>query len=135
MQCIRTTYKTTRKTIKRKGGTVGNTATTFGNVEVIYVDSGRIEELLLKLLEKMAKVESKLYNIESQNLSGRIDSLEAQTREQDRVIKGLEPRNNSIELFIRDSLVDNNKTNKTLWISIGLAVFSVVLTIISNLIF
>ena len=28
-----------------------------------------------------------------------------------------------------------NKTNKTLWISIGLAVFSVVLTIISNLIF
>ena len=99
------------------------------------MDSDRIEELLLKLLEKMAKVEAKLDNIEPQNLSGRIDSLEAQTREQERVIKGLESRNNSIELFIRDSLVDNNKANKTLWISIGLAVFSVVLTIISNLIF
>ena len=99
------------------------------------MDSDRIEELLLKLLEKMAKVESKLDNIENQNLSGRIDTLEAQTREQERVIKGLESRNNSIELFIRDSLVDNNKASKTLWISIGLAVFSVVLTIISNLIF
>lgn len=99
------------------------------------MDSDRIEELLLKLLEKMAKVEAKLDNIETQNLSGRIDSLEAQTREQERVIKGLESRNNATEVFIRDSLVDNTKANKTLWISIGLAVFSVVLTIISNLIF
>ena len=99
------------------------------------MDNDRIEELLLKLLEKMAKVEAKLDNIETQNLSGRIDSLEAQTREQERVIKGLESRNNATEVFIRDSLVDNNKTNKTLWVSIGLAVFSVVLTIISNLIF
>ena len=99
------------------------------------MDNDRIEDLLLKLLEKMAKVEAKLDNIETQNLSGRIDSLEAQTREQERVIKGLESRNNATELFIRDSLVDNNKTNKTLWVSIGLAVFSVVLTIISNLIF
>ena len=99
------------------------------------MDNDRIEELLLKLLEKMAKVEAKLDNIETQNFSGRIDSLEAQTREQERVIKGLESRNNATEVFIRDSLVDNNKTNKTLWISIGLAVFSVVLTIISNLIF
>ena len=99
------------------------------------MDSDRIEELLLKLLEKMAKVEAKLDTMENQNFSGRIDSLEAQAREQDRVIKGLESRNNATEVFIRDSLVDNNKTNKTLWISIGLAVFSVVLTIISNLIF
>ena len=99
------------------------------------MDNDRIEELLLKLLEKMAKVEAKLDNIETQNLSGRIDSLEAQTREQERVIKGLESRNNATELFIRHNLVDSNKTNKTLWISIGLAVFSVVLTIISNLIF
>ena len=99
------------------------------------MDNDRIEELLLKLLEKMAKVEAKLDGMENQNFSGRIDSLEAQSREQDRVIKGLESRNNSIELFIRDSLVDNNKANKTLWVSIGLAVFSVVLTIISNLIF
>ena len=99
------------------------------------MDSDRIEELLLKLLEKMAKVEAKLDSIETQNFSGRIDSLEAQTREQERVIKGLETRNHAIEGFIRDSLVDNNKTNKALWTSIGLAVFSVVLTIISNLIF
>ena len=99
------------------------------------MDSDRIEELLLKLLEKMAKVEAKLDAMENQNFSGRIDSLEAQAREHDRVIKGLEIKNNDIEMFIRDSLVDNTKANKTLWISIGLAVFSVVLTIISNLIF
>ena len=99
------------------------------------MDNDRIEELLLKLLEKMAKVEAKLDNIETQNLSGRIDSLETQTREQERVIKGLEIKNNDIDMFIRDSLMESNKTNKALWTSIGLAVFSVVLTIISNLIF
>ena len=33
------------------------------------------------------------------------------------------------------NVIDINKANKTLWISIGLAVFSVMLTIISNLIF
>ena len=99
------------------------------------MDSDRIEELLLKLLEKMAKVEAKLDAMENQNFSGRIDKLEAQTREQDRVIKGLEIKDNDIDMFIRDSLVESNKTNKTFWTSIGLAVFSVVLTIISNLIF
>ena len=51
------------------------------------MDSDRIEELLLKLLEKMAKVEAKLDTMENQNFSGRIDSLEAQAMEQDRVIK------------------------------------------------
>ena len=99
------------------------------------MDSDRIEELLLKLLEKMAKVEAKLDTMENQNFSGRIDSLEAQAREQNRVIKGLEIKNNDIDMFIRDSLMESNKTNKALWTSIGLAVFSVVLTIISNLIF
>ena len=95
----------------------------------------RTEELLLQLIQDMAEVKAKLNNIDEQKLLSRVDWLEAQAREQDRVIKGLEIKNNDIEMFIRDSLMESNKTNKALWTSIGLAVFSVVLTIISNLIF
>ena len=52
----------------------------------------RIEELLLQLIQDMAEVKSKLNNIDEQKLSSRVDLLEAQTREQERVIKTLEKR-------------------------------------------
>ena len=52
----------------------------------------RIEELLLQLIQDMAEVKSKLNNIDEQKLSSRVDLLEAQTREQERVIKTLEKK-------------------------------------------
>ena len=49
----------------------------------------RIEELLLQLIQDMAEVKAKLNNIDEQRLSSRIDLLEAQTREQERVITSI----------------------------------------------
>ena len=93
----------------------------------------KVQELLLKLLEDMSYVKAKLDSIDAQKLSSRVDLLEAQSREQDRVIKQLENRNSTLEEFIRTNLNDDNKANKALWTSIGLAIFSVILNILVNL--
>ena len=93
----------------------------------------KVQELLLKLLEDMSYVKAKLDSIDAQKLSSIVDLLEAQSREQDRVIKQLENRNSVLEEFIRTNLNDDNKANKALWTSIGLAIFSVVLNIFVNL--
>ena len=93
----------------------------------------KVQELLLKLLEDMSYVKAKLDSIDAQKLSSRVDLLEAQSREQDRVIKQLENRNSTLEEFIRTNMNDNNKANKALWTSIGLAIFSAILNIFVNL--
>lgn len=98
------------------------------------MNSERIEELLLKLLGDMAEVKAKLDSIEKQELGSRIDRLEAETREHAKTIKSLEHRNNTMEKFVRDSMSDTNKSNKSLHISVGLAVFSAILSLIVNLI-
>ena len=93
----------------------------------------KVQELLLKLLEDMSYVKAKLDSIDAQKLSSRVDLLEAQSREQDRVIEQLENRNSTLEEFIRTNMNNDNKANKALWTSIGLAIFSVILNIFVNL--
>lgn len=93
----------------------------------------KVQELLLKLLEDMSYVKAKLDSIDAQKLSSRVELLEAQTREQDRIVKQLENRTTSLENFLRTNLNDDKKANKALWTSIGLAIFSVVLNIFVNL--
>ena len=100
---------------------------------MILVGDDKVQELLLKLLEDMSYVKAKLDSIDAQKLSSRVDLLEAQTREQERAIKQLENRNSILEEFIRTNLNDDNKANKALWTSIGLAIFSVILNIFVNL--
>ena len=71
----------------------------------------------------MAEVKAKLNNVDEQKLSSRVDLLEAQTREQERVIKTLEKRELTLEEFIRNNMNEANKSNKAVWVSIGI-VFS-----------
>ena len=93
----------------------------------------RIEELLLQLIQDMAEVKSKLSNIDEQKLSSRVDLLEAQTREQERVIKTLEKRELTLEEFIRNNMNETNKINKTVWVSIGIAFLTAALSFLINL--
>ena len=95
--------------------------------------SDRIEELLLQLIQDMAEVKAKLNNIEEQKLSSRIDLLEAQTREQERVIKTLEKRELTLEEFIRNNMNEANKSNKAVWASIGIAFLTAALSFLINL--
>ena len=93
----------------------------------------KIQELLLQLVQDMSFVKAKLSNIEEQRLSARIDQLEAQNREHDRTIKSLEKRNDTMEEFVRGSMQESKKQQTSVFISIGLAIFSAILSMIINL--
>ena len=93
----------------------------------------KIQELLLQLVQDMSFIKAKLSNIEEQKLSSRIDNLEAQNREHERTIRSLEKRNDSMEEFIRNNMNDSRKQQISVFISIGLAIFSAVLSLIINL--
>ena len=94
----------------------------------------KIQELLLQLVQDMSFLKAKLSNIEEQKLSSRIDNLEAQNREHERTIRSLEKRNDSMEEFIRNNMNDSRKQQISVFISLGLAIFSAVLSLIINLI-
>ena len=97
------------------------------------MDDNRVEELLLQLIQDMAEVKAKLNNIDEQKLSNRVDLLEAQTREQERVIKSLENRELTLEEFIRNNMNEANKSNKAVWVSVGLAFLTATLSFFINL--
>lgn len=94
----------------------------------------KIQELLLQLVQDMSFVKAKLSNIEEQKLAARIDSLEAQNREHDKTIKSLENRSNTMEQFVRNGMQDTKKQQTGIFISMGMAVFSAIITLIFSFI-
>ena len=99
------------------------------------MDDNKIQELLLQLVSDMSWVKAKLSNIEEQKLAARIDQLEAESREHKKTIQSLENRNNTMEKFVRDNLQDSKKTQNGIFISMGLAIFSSIISVIIGLIF
>ena len=97
------------------------------------MDNDKIEALLLQLIQDMAEVKAKINNIDEQRLSSRIDLLEAQAREQERVIKTLEKRSETLEEFTREKMLDSSKTMRGVFISIGIAVFTAAISLLFNL--
>ena len=93
----------------------------------------KIQELLLQLVQDMSFLKAKLSNIEEQKLSSRIDNLEAQNREHERTIRSLEKRNDTMEEFVRNNMQDSRKQQISVFISLGLAIFSAILSLIINL--
>ena len=93
----------------------------------------KIQELLLQLVQDMSFVKAKLSNIEEQKLSSRIDQLEAQNREHDKTIKSLEKRNGTMEEFVRSTMQDSRKQQTGVFISMGIAIFSALMTFFLNL--
>lgn len=90
----------------------------------------KIQELLLQLVQDMSFVKAKLSNIEEQKLAARIDQLEAQNREHDKTIRSLENRNNTMEQFVRSSMQDSKKQQTGVFISMGLAIFSALVSVL-----
>ena len=93
----------------------------------------KIQELLLQLVQDMSFVKAKLSNIEEQKLAARIDQLEAQNREHDKTIKSLENRSSTMEQFVRNNMQDSKKQQTSVFISMGLAVFSAIVSLIFSL--
>lgn len=99
------------------------------------MDNEKIQDLLLQLMQDMSYIKAKLDAIDEQKLNSRIDSLEAQNREHDRIIKSLEKRNNTMEEFVRKNMQDAKKQQTGVFISMGLALFSAVVSVVVGLIF
>lgn len=97
------------------------------------METNKIEDLLLRLIEDVSYIKAKISNIEEQNLGARIDALEAQNKEHDHVIKSLENRANKMEEFTRNNMVDTKKQQTSIFISVGMAIFSAILSVIMNL--
>ena len=98
----------------------------------------KVESLLLKLLEEMAIVKSKLETLDdlkmdSKNINSRVDHIEAQNERHEHSIKALENRANKMEEFTRNNMQDSKKQTTSLFVSIGLAVFSVILNVVVSL--
>lgn len=93
----------------------------------------KIQELLLQLVQDMSFVKAKLSNIEEQRLAARIDQLEAQNREHDKTIKSLENRSTTMEEFVRGSMQDTKNQQTGVFISMGLAVFGAIVSMVINL--
>lgn len=94
----------------------------------------KVQELLLQLVQDMSFVKTKLASIDEQKIASRIDTLEAQNREHDRIIKSLGRRNDMMEEFTRNNINDAKKQQTTIFVSMGLAVFSALISFIFNLI-
>ena len=90
----------------------------------------KTQELLLQLIKDMSYVKAKLDNIDEQKIASRVDALEAQNKEHDRIIKALENRANTMEQFTRNNMMDAKKQQTSTFISLGMALFSAILSFI-----
>lgn len=104
------------------------------------MDDNKISDMLLVLMQDIAVIKAKLESIEeikldTKSLGTRVDHLEAQNREHDRIIKSLENRASTMEKFTRDNMNDAKKQQTGVFISMGLAAFSAIISIIIGLMF
>lgn len=99
------------------------------------MEPNKIQDFLIQLMQDMSYIKAKLEAIDEQKLNSRMDALEATCKEHDRVIKSLEHRNNTMEQFVRNNITDSKKQQTGVFISMGLAVFSAILSVIINFIF
>jgi hypothetical protein len=99
------------------------------------MEPNKIQDFLIQLMQDMSYIKAKLEAIDEQKLNSRMDALEATCKEHDRVIKSLENRNNTMEQFVRNNITDSKKQQTGVFISMGLAVFSAVVSVIINFIF
>jgi biopolymer transport protein ExbB/TolQ len=98
----------------------------------------KTQDLLLQLLQDIAVIKSKLESIEeikieAKSLNNRVDQLEAQNREHDKTIKSLENRASTMEQFTRNNMADAKKQQTGVFISMGLAIFSSIISIVIGL--
>ena len=102
------------------------------------MDNDRIETLLLKLLEDMAVVKSRLDSIEeiklnAKELENKVDVIASNQSTHHKQLQSLERRQNTLEEFIRSEMSDSNKQHKTTTVSVGIAILTAALSLIITL--
>lgn len=98
----------------------------------------RVEELLLKVIEDMAIVKSRLESIEeiktdTKLLEERVNKLESSQTTHKKQVEILENRQETLEKFIRDDMTDSKKQNKSIIVSVIIAVCSALVSIVVSI--
>ena len=99
------------------------------------MEDNKISDMLLALMQDIAVIKAKLESIEeikldTKAIGTRVDHLEAQNREHDRIIKSLENRASTMEEFTRDNMADGKKQQTQAFISMGVAALSAILSLV-----
>jgi hypothetical protein len=86
-------------------------------------------------MQKLAVLEAKIDSIEeikidAKVVSNRVDKLEAHCERHDKQISALENRANTLEKYVRDNLSDSKKQQTSVFISVGIALFSAILSFV-----
>lgn len=102
------------------------------------MDNERINEILLRLLEDVSVIRTKMDMIEeiktdARILNTRVDNLEAENRELKKTTKSLERRSDTMEQFVRDQMNDTKKTQQGLFISMGMCIFGAIVSFVINM--
>ena len=103
------------------------------------MNEDKMYEMLMSIMQDLAVVKSKLdtleeIKIDAKTSNAKIEKLENITERQEKQISTLENRNNILEQFVRDSVVDSKKEKNGVMLSIGIAVLSAMLSLLFGLI-
>ena len=99
------------------------------------MNEDKTQELLLKLIEDMAVVKAKLdvveeIKIDAKESNSKIEKLEMQNERHEKQLKALENRANRLEEFVRNNMNESKKTQTSVFVSVGVALFSAVLSFV-----
>ena len=103
------------------------------------MNEDKTQELLLKLIEDMAVVRAKLdvveeIKIDAKEANSKIEKLEMQNERHEKQLTSLENRANTLEQFVRNNMNESKKTQTSVFISIGIALFSTILSAVMGFI-
>ena len=102
------------------------------------MNEDKMYEMFMSIMQDLAVVKSKLDTLEEIKIDAKasnvkIEKLENITERQEKQISSLENRNNTLEQFVRDSIVESKKEKNGIMLSIGIAVLSTTLSLLFGL--
>lgn len=99
------------------------------------MDENKMYDMLITIMQKLAVLEAKIDSIEeikidAKVVANRVDKLEAHCERHDKQITALENRANTLEKYVRDNMADSKKQQTSIFISVGIALFSGILSFV-----
>lgn len=98
----------------------------------------QIESLLLKLVEDMAVVKSKVEILdelksEQKEVLSKVNKLDGEVATHNEQIKKLEKRSDKVENYLREEVEDANRVNKSIFVSVGVCIVTAAVNILFSL--
>ena len=104
------------------------------------MDEKKTTELLLTLVQDISYIKGRLdtldeLKIEQKENSNKIEKIEAQNERHERQINSLEKRASTMEEWNRNKMNDSKKQMSSVFVSMGVAIFSAIVSIVVGLMF